>query len=110
MGNLDSNIIDDYLKSLELSTPNIFRNKTMKEVILHKSKFIPIIRSYCDYIQSDEKIQQLLAQKNFQFILQDVEKIINPKFSKDIFMIQCAKLFLFRLNIQSYTDDSRPKI
>jgi hypothetical protein len=79
-GNLDEVLVDEIVKSEQKMYTNLFTRKIMKDSLLHKSKLIAIILSYCSTIEKDEQIQQMLKENKYQFITEDLKYGICPNF------------------------------
>jgi DNA-binding transcriptional ArsR family regulator len=82
-------ILDRYLKPLEAHYPNIFTKKGMEDYIFNQSKESIVLHKYCNLIASDkEKYQELVKEEKYQWIFEELVKIVNPPFSRNKYKVK----------------------
>ncbi len=50
--------------------------------------FISSINMSCQTIETDKNIQKLIEDKKYEWIIEKLPEIINPKFSRSLFQVK----------------------
>ena len=54
------------------------------------SEFISYIKIDCQTIETDNKIQKLITDKKYEWIIEKLPEIINPEFSRSLFQVKLS--------------------
>jgi hypothetical protein len=52
------------------------------------SDFVSFIKMDCKFIETDQKIQKLIVDKKYEWIIEKLPEIINPDFSRSLFQVK----------------------
>lgn len=87
---IDKNLVNKIIKEKEESDPNYFTKNELKKRIFFNSssEFISYIKIDCQTIETDKKIQKLIADKKYEWIIEKLPEIINPGFSRSLFQVK----------------------
>ena len=66
----------------------IFTKNGMEKKIFNYSNTMNLIKTDCQTIAKDIKIQHLIEGKKYEWILEDLTNIINPTFSRNLFQVK----------------------
>ena len=86
---IDKDLVNKIIKEKEESNPNYFtKNGLKKRMFNSSSEFISYIKIDCQTIETDEKIQKLIMDKKYEWIIEKLPEIINPEFSRSLFQVK----------------------
>lgn len=85
---IDSQPANKIIRDEERVFPKIFTKNGMKKKIFHYSNRMSLIKTDCQTIAKDIKIQHMIEEKKYEWIMEDLINIINPIFSRNLFQVK----------------------
>ena len=87
---IDKDLVNKIIKEKEESNPNYFtKNELKKRMFFNSSSdFVSFIKMDCKFIETDQKIQKLIADKKYEWIIEKLPEIINPEFSRSLYQVK----------------------
>lgn len=88
---IDRDLVNKIIKEKEKSNPNYFTKNELKKRMFHLSfDFISYIKMDCQTIETDKNIQKLIEDKKYDWVIEKLPEIINPKFSRNLFQVKLS--------------------
>ena len=88
---IDRDLVNKIIQEKEKSNPNYFTKNELKKRMFHSSsEFISYIKIDCQTIETDNKIQKLITDKKYEWIIEKLPEIINPEFSRSLFQVKLS--------------------
>jgi hypothetical protein len=88
---IDRDLVNKIIKEKEKSNPNYFTKNELKKRMFHLSfDFISYIKMDCQTIETDKNIQKLIEDKKYDWVIEKLPEIINPKFSRHLFQVKLS--------------------
>jgi hypothetical protein len=88
---IDKNLVNKIIKEKEESNPQYFTKKEMMKRMFNSSfDFISYIKMDCQTIETDKNIQKLIEDKKYDWLIEKLPEIINPKFSRNHFQVKLS--------------------
>lgn len=88
---IDRDLVNKIIKEKEKSNPNYFtKNEMMKRMFNSSFDFISYIKMDCQTIETDKNIQKLIEDKKYDWVIEKLPEIINPKFSRNLFQVKLS--------------------
>jgi hypothetical protein len=88
---IDRDLVNKIIKEKEKSNPNYFTKNELKKRMFNSSfDFISYIKMECQTIETDKNIQKLIENKKYDWVIEKLPEIINPKFSRHLFQVKLS--------------------